>query len=366
MSSNRAHERFATILVLVAAGCGLDSSVVGGRCRDGLVLEGSSCVPPTPSVTLITPTDPPPPTAATGGVDGSAAVAPPVVIPPSTSPASPTDDPPETPSWLPPVGPQPPACTLPLVLCRDVCISVASDPANCGACGKNCPSNICVAGECQGETPGDVVLIGHDYATVLYGSSQAKVLANALTIPTSDPIRILAFEDGASPGAMAQVIAIAAGDLRGRKASIVRAPSARTLESSTLAQSYDVVLIHDAIAVDPLVTGARWSSSLGGFTSKGGVVIALDRGTSRMPELLTAAGLLAVGSHTKLPVRSHLVVSAAADVIGAQVVSPYAAFGAPVTFQGLPAPDANLTWVVRQELSGGSAGDPVVVHRVVR
>jgi hypothetical protein len=51
--------------------------------------------------------------------------------------------------------------------------------------------------------------------------------------------------------------------------------------------------------------------------------------------------------------------------VGAQLLSPYATIGAPVSFQGVGPVGPELTWVVRtQELSG--AGDPVVVHRVVR
>ena len=51
---------------------------------------------------------------------------------------------------------------------------------------------------------------------------------------------------------------------------------------------------------------------------------------------------------------------------GAQVLSPYASFGPPVSFQGLHAPGDELSWVVRLEDSDGSPGDPVVDHRIVR
>jgi ferredoxin len=355
-------------LAPVAAGCGLDSSVVGGRCRDGLVLDNGACVPPTPELTLITPTDPPldTPTDDASAPSGSSLLGTVdnpglVVIPPA--PSATVD--PNLPPVLPPITPAGPTCVAPLVLCRGKCIDVSSDPQNCGACGKVCPSNICVAFECQGATPGDVVLIGHDYAKATPGSSQAKVLANALTIPTTEPIRVLSFEDGASSDALAQVLAITGSDLRGRTVNITRAAAASELASAKLSQSYDVVLIHDASGVDPATTGASWSSALGGFTAKGGVVVALDRGSSPMPQLLTASGLLAVTSHTTLPSSTHLLVTGALDVIGAQVLAPYAAFGSPVSFL-VPPQDANLTWVVRAQRGNGSAGAPVVIHRVVR
>jgi len=74
-----------------------------------------------------------------------------------------------------------------------MCISVTSDAANCGACGKICPSNICIDGVCQGATrrrrPHR-----HDYTNANEGSAEAKVLVNALSIPTTDPIRVLSYE----------------------------------------------------------------------------------------------------------------------------------------------------------------------------
>jgi hypothetical protein len=48
------------------------------------------------------------------------------------------------------------------------------------------------------------------------------------------------------------------------------------------------------------------------------------------------------------------------------VLSPYAAFGNPVTFQGLAAQTNDLSWVVRAKDSNGTFGDAVVVHRIVR
>jgi hypothetical protein len=141
--------------------------------------------------------------------------------------------------------------------------------------------------------------------------------------------------------------------------------SATDLSTSTLGRSYDIVLIADASAVDAVQTGHAWATPLGTFAAKGGVIVALDAGGSPMAQLLTSAGLLAVASHSTLPEGTHLLVTAAADVIGAQVLSPYATFGAPVSFRGLPAPSDDLAWVVRAE-TGGTLGDPVVIHRLVR
>ena len=97
----------------------------------------------------------------------------------------------------------------------------------------------------------------------------------------------------------------------------------------------------------------------------GGVVVALDNGLSPMPELLSSSGLLAVTSHTLMADGTHLAVTDAADVVGAQVLSPYAGFGPSITFQGMAEPSVDFDWVVRTTVDG-TLGDPVVLHRIVR
>lgn len=370
------HSSVALVLVTlsVTAGCGLENSVVGGRCREGMDLTDGKCVPTEPEVAIVTPADPPPVVPFGHRPPKVPQPVAPVIDPSRVEPIRPQLPPgaitpiePITPVTPPdPPVPPPLVCAAPLVACRDVCISVDSDAQNCGACGKICPSNICINGECQGATPGDVVLIGHDFSAATSGSAPAKVLVNALTIPTTDPIRVLSYEDGALPEAVFDMKTIAVDGIKGRSIQFTRAADASDLESATLGRSYDIVVLHDASAGNAATIGASWFASLGTFTRKGGVVVALDRGTSPMPTLLTSSGLLAVGSHTTLPLSTHLLVTNAADVVGAQVLSPYAAFGAPVSFQGLPAQSMDLNWVVRAKNVDDTVGDAVVVHRIVR
>ena len=208
----------------LTAGCGLENSIVGGRCRDGMVLSGNACVEPV-GATLGTATPP----AAPPALDEATVTPPggeqPIVV------GIPTLGPPLTATLLPDlpalvpvdVPPAVPKCVEPLAACRGTCIDVESDADNCGACGKVCPSNICIDGECQGATPGDVVLIGHDYTDATVGSAPTKVLINALTIPTSDPIRILSFEEGASAAAVAQMKYLAAASIKNRTVQFTRA-----------------------------------------------------------------------------------------------------------------------------------------------
>src|SRR5207247_1502078 len=120
---------------------------------------------------------------------------------------------------------------------------------NCGACGRICPSNICVARECQGATPGDIVLVGHDMRLAWSGSVQAKVLVNAVSIPTTDPIRVLSYEAGA-PNDVTEWTRKLLDYGISRKVEFSSALPA-ALESSNLYASYDVVLVHGAADADP-------------------------------------------------------------------------------------------------------------------
>jgi hypothetical protein len=249
-------------------------------------------------------------------------------------------------------------CDAPLVACRGACIPVASDGDNCGACGKICPSNICIDGECQGALAGDVVVLGHEYASSWSTSAQAKMIANAVSIPTTDPIRVLAF-DGDHLGAAAERALIAAS-VKFRGVSYTTANDA-ALEATDLARKYDVVLVHGAGSA-PSELGARWSSALETFTKKGGVVVALDDGKSDMPALLTASGLLAIEGHTSLAAGTQVVVAKPNDAVGTQVLSPFAPFGASVGFFGVQS-SSDVTIVAH---TNDDAAFPTAIHRFVR
>lgn len=394
------HVWFASAALGVAIGCGSENALVGGKCKDGLLAQDGACVTPGNSPFVgQSGTEPPegtptpetangevhPPTFSRdagetitfpdhdadvvdpdGGLvspDGAAPdAAPPDAAAPDAQPdvGVPDADTPDAPD-----ADVEPTCTPPLVYCRGACIPVGDDSLNCGACGKVCPSNICMAGECQGETPGDVVLVGHDFAQAWAGSAQAKVLVNAVAIATTNPIRVLTWESGASAASVTAVKTLVQAGVRGRRVRFTPAPGATALADATLATQYDVVLVFDAAGSDPGALGASWATGLGKFAEKGGIVIALDGAASGMPSLVTAAGLLSVPAHTLLGEGSHLAVTAPNDVVGQQVLSPYATTGAAVCFPGASPPAADVTWVVRTDDDAGT-GAPVVIHRTVR
>lgn len=260
-------------------------------------------------------------------------------------------------------------CVAPLAECSGKCIDVSNDPQNCGACGKFCPSNICKLSKCQGATPGDVVVIGHDYRDAIAASSQARVLTNAVFIPTSNPLRILSYEQFADAGVVANVKALIQSAAGGRTIKLTVATNPAALASGSLAQIYDVVLVHDQQGGPPatLATiGASAAADLAAFAKSGGVIVALDGagGQGGMPSLLTGAQLLDVASHQSIPAGSLVSVGAPADRIATLVVSPYGTFDRSVTIQSNEANGGNVIYVASQ-LVGGVPGDPVVVHKVV-
>lgn len=262
-----------------------------------------------------------------------------------------------------------PPCTAPQVDCNGVCVDTQTDPFNCGTCGKFCPSNICAGGLCQGATPGDIVVIGHDFRNAPSGSSQAKLLSNAVFIPTSNPLRVLSYEQFAEAAAVTQAKALIQSAAAGRTINYTVSNAAASLQANDLVAKFDVVLIYDqvngtAAALDPIGTNA--AAPLNTFAKGGGVIVALDgaSGQGAMPTFLTNAGLLDVPTHATLPAGSLVRISATGDKVGSLVIGPYGTFDRSATFQPNEPNGGNVIYVA-QQLVGGIPSDPVVIHKVV-
>ncbi len=255
--------------------------------------------------------------------------------------------------------------------CNGECVDETSDPYNCGRCGKVCASGYCSSSECQGTTVGDIVVIGDDYNSAMTVPSAAKILTNAVFLPTSNPIQILSFEEYADPASVLNVQAILKEEatLTGRKFAIKSSNMATDIPTHLTNTSYDVLLVYDQEAAElgtlgPL--GASWAITLATFTSLGGVVVSLDGAagsTQEMPLFNTAAGLLSVSADTVIPTGTPLDVIASGDVIGHGVVTPYAAKPNSVSFTTSESSGANVTYVVVDSSDAGQA--PVVVHKEV-
>ncbi len=261
-----------------------------------------------------------------------------------------------------------PPCTPPLQACRGLCVDLQNDAFNCGVCDKVCPSNLCVAGKCQGTNPGHVVTIGHDYEGSVLGSAQSRPLTNAVLLPSANPLKILSFEKWANPAAVARVKLIVGAAALGRTLQYTVSTDEADLRDVLKLSQTSVVLVYDQAqltAAEAPAIGAGWTASLRIFAQEGGTVVALDGadGNGQMPALLRSAGLFDTASHTPLAAGSRVAVVAPFDQIGLGVISPYASLGRSVTFQSNEANGGMVTFVVRQGIAGG--GDPVVVHKLV-
>ena len=262
-------------------------------------------------------------------------------------------------------------CSIPYIACDGTCIDDSSDPANCGACGASCPSGICVMGVCAGSAPGNIVVIGHDYAAPGVRVSEARLLSNAVFLPPSNPLRVISFEQFAIASQVATVkrVLSAAALASGRTLSITSASDFTLVPAELSSATCDVLLVYDqadAPAGTLQTVGTTWQASLGPFVAAGGDVVVLDGASGANPQMsafLTTANLLQTTSETPLAQGTQLLVVASGDSVGNSVVSPYAAQTDTVSFVTTEANGGGVTYVVDHLGTSGLA--PVVVHKTV-
>ncbi len=258
-------------------------------------------------------------------------------------------------------------CDAGLVVCDGACVDTTQDPGNCGTCGRVCPSQICVASACVGSTPGDVVFIGHDYATTSAGTAQARVLTNAVFLAQEPQLRVLSYERYADGPTVTRIKGlINAGLPTGRTIAITPTTTDADVTAITR-QSYDVLLVPDQVNaqgdVDLGALGSEWAPALGAFTIAGGVVVVLDgaSGAGQMPALVSGTGLLSVTAQSPIATGTPLTVLTQGDAIGIGVLSPYAAGTRSASITTEP-PGGSVVYVVATGDAGTSP--PIVVHKL--
>jgi hypothetical protein len=412
----------AAVAVVAAPGCGEDNALVGGSCARGYVqcgvrcvlrcstedgsLDGADAMANADASSDATMPDARPPDGAPddGGPDGAPSDA---TVDGSGDDGSAGDAPDDVDSGCNPPFDTPNQCgdcqtqcgdAAPLCVsngvggfgcavpcpagetyCNGVCVDLTSDPANCGACGLACPSQICEQSQCVGSTPGGVVFIGHDFdtATSLRTTAQARVLSNAVFLgqprgPGND-VHVLVYTGFADATAITQVDTLLhQATPPGENLVDPMTMNAADVAGLTFA-SYSVLLVLDQpraqAGVDDLgAVGASWSSAVTAFAQAGGIVVFLDGGTGgdQMPALVSATGLLSVSSDTALPgggggSGTRFDVLPSGDVVAVGVTSPYAAAGSSVSVVAEPN-GGNVVYVVAPQTDAASA--PTVIHKV--
>jgi hypothetical protein len=226
---------------------------------------------------------------------------------------------------------------------------LSSDPEHCGTCGHACASGICAAGQCAGELPGHIVVIGHDYQR--YNAAMARVLGNAVALGLRAEVVVARWAGTPAPGAVAGTTSALTSAMQ----QIGRPWHAVALPSSPSPQALDGVdvLIVDAQLGDGdalELTAAAWSGALAAFLDRAGVVVVLEGVGGVGHRFGRGAGLFAVSAPVAVTGASVVVVDAA-DALAQQVASPYAAAASSVGFPGAADPVVTT-----------AAGQPVVLH----
>lgn len=272
-----------------------------------------------------------------------------------------------------------PLCDPPLVECRGQCVDVSSyksDPDNCGACGRECPSEICQDGECVGARFGHVVLLCMDYGSAMANSAPVSLLGNAVFVPTANPVRVMEYTRGASPAAVNRVntLIAQAGQARNRTAQATEAKTIEAVTSNLNINDFEVLLIHDldqAKAGDAAAAGTAWASAsvLSSFSRAGGVIVVLDGadGRGEMHELINTGNLLDPMGNLTLSGQTDITGdqvwnNAPFDVVGVNVLSPFLGTSHTCTFDTNAVSSTSTIFVVTDDEAGGL---PVAIHRVI-
>jgi hypothetical protein len=272
-----------------------------------------------------------------------------------------------------------PLCDPPLVECQGQCVdpdSFKSDPDNCGSCGHRCPSDICQDGKCVGARFGHIALICMDYGSATSDSPSTTLLGNAIFVPTSNPVRVMAYTRGASAAAVNRVNSLinVAGDARQRNTEFTEAKTADVVTRDLNINDFDVLLIHDldrATSGAPAAAATAWASAsvLSSFARAGGVIVVLDGadGTGEMNELINAGNLLDPMAATSINGQTditgeQLFNNAPFDVVGVNVLSPFLGSSHTCTFDTNATPSSTTLFVITDDEAGGL---PVAIHRVI-
>jgi hypothetical protein len=262
-----------------------------------------------------------------------------------------------------------PLCDAPTTNCWGSCVDLTIDSDNCGLCGSFCPSGLCNGGKCRGARVGHFVTIGHDYAGVVPSASVAQVLANAVFLPTTNPVKVLAFDgwaDKSANGAVDGVAKILGSGKSGRAWSPTRVGTEAEILAKLNIDAFDVLLVYDqpnAPAGSLATLGDDLAAQLLSFGQSGGVVVVLDGGGGRaeMPWFLRRSGVLDV-TEERNATGLTLETLAFSDAVGLGVLSSYLAPAKSVSFGlGLPV-SKDLVSIIDDP----ATSRPVVLHMVVR
>ena len=262
-----------------------------------------------------------------------------------------------------------PFCDDGLTKCGTQCVDLLNDGNNCGACDHVCPTGLCQAGKCRGSLVGNIVVMGMNFRTWTPDGPPVRAFANAAFLPAHNPVYIATYGEYAD-STVSQVEAVLAWSSTYKGRSFVLNPFATAADVVTelSIDHHDLLLVHDqpnAPAGELANIGSSWQATLSSYVRAGGTVLVLatNRGVNEMPDLLTSAALLDTTAVTSAS-GSILVNRAPADVVGANVQSPFLARLDTVIFTTSEPASSLLSYVITQTVDAGDE-PPVVLHRIV-
>ena len=254
-------------------------------------------------------------------------------------------------------------CEPPLVMCPGGCVDLQTDIANCGQCGRYCLSEICVNGECEGQTVGHIVVIGMSYAQA--SQPMRVLLGNALFLPPDNPIKVAEWRQYADVPTATVVDEVVESQASLRGLDLTRKTYTQdTLADALLNEPTDVLLVHDQSKA-PVNSLGGWGAShkdaLQSFSAAGGVIVVLasTEGTAQMDDWLSSSGVLDVQGMTSVT-GQQLVNEAPGHAVGLFVLSPFLSKPQTVTFDIVADPRVLVTSIIRPKMGT----EPVVVHRI--
>ena len=247
-------------------------------------------------------------------------------------------------------------CAPPNLPCGNQCVDMSSDPDNCGMCGVVCSSGICVADECLGGITGHVIVIGHDYVDSRIGMN--RLVGNSVFLATGASVDVLVYEGDATAGAIAGTDAAIDQVSAETGRAWVRTAATSAAEVPDVLVGNDVFIVYAQEGgndVGLAALGTMWQSALDTFVNIGGVIIVLEGGGAHAGtyQILEQAGLFSATSRTVIA-SPILTVVDPGNAIAIGVNNPYLGEDTTVSFATAE------TTVVVQSPSG-----PVVIHRLI-
>ena len=248
-------------------------------------------------------------------------------------------------------------------ICDTACVDVSKHPGHCGFCFNACPGDLCIDGNCIGGPTGHSVVIGMSY--VGFTAASRRLLGNALFMPATQHVRILAYRQWALDVA-ADAVDVHIDQqamVRGRSYTLDDAPSPVAIAGLLTLQDYDVLLLLDqadmpAVAVSEFAKLA--GDAVSDFFDAGGTVVALAT-SDPMATLLSETQLLQTLGF--VPITGGMVMKQApTDALSVAVNAPMpASQQTAVIVTAEPA----TPWLSFVFSDSSAAENPVVIHRVV-